>query len=271
MAVTATDIYIRAGSSGAFTKIEFVQGGWITLPSASDMIALDASRVAEGQVVYVEHEDALYKGSFFEAFVTPGYAGFSNSQSFAPFTWPGGGGGGGATTLGGLTNVSSSANSASNGQVLQYNASAGVWEASSVSGTGDISAVFAGDGLTGGGTAGSVSLDVDPGNGIKLDTEGVSLDTGSTHFTNAVDSRIVTPATFNAFTSSVVSFTSSIQSQVDSLEAVTGSFAITGSNTFSGNQTIDGLLVLTTQSSQPTYISGGLYLDSDYNIYIGGT
>ena len=68
MAVTATDIYIRSGATGAFTKIEFVQGGWITVPSASDMIALSHTRVAEGQVVYVEQTDALYKGSFFEAY-----------------------------------------------------------------------------------------------------------------------------------------------------------------------------------------------------------
>ena len=118
MAITASDIYVRSGNSGAFTEIKYVQGGWITLPSASDMIALDPSRVAEGQIVYVQHTNELYKGSFFEAFVTPGYSGFSNSQSFAPFSWPGGGGGGGATTLGGLNNVSSSADSASIGNGL---------------------------------------------------------------------------------------------------------------------------------------------------------
>lgn len=215
MAITATDIFVRAGSSGAFTKIEFVQGGWITLPSASDMIALDASRVAEGQVVYVEHENALYKGSFFEAFVTPGYSGFSNSQSFASFTWPGGGGGG-ATDTGSLLTTASVSNS---------------------------------------------NITFTKGDGSQFT---ITVDTGSA-------SGGVSNSTFNAFTSSVVTFTGSIQTQVDNLEAVTGSFAITGSNNFSGNQTIDGLLVLTTQSSQPTYISGGLYLDSDYNIYIGGT
>ena len=271
MAVTATDIYIRSGSTGAFTKIDFVQGGWITVPSASNMIALSHTRVAEGQIVYVQHENALYKGSFFEAFVTPGYSGFSNSQSFAPFSWPGGGGGGGATTLGGLNNVSSSADSASNGNVLQYNASAGVWEASNVAGTGDISAVFAGDGLSGGGSAGSVVLDVDAGNGIVLNTEGVSLDTGSAHFTTPIDARTVSPSVFNAFTSSIVTFTSSIQSQVDSLEAATGSFATTGSNTFTGNVIFEGTLQLVTQSSTPTFVSGGLYIDTNYNLYVGGS
>ena len=71
--------------------------------------------------------------------------------------------------------------------------------------------------------------------------------------------------------SALNTFTGSIQTQVDSIQAITGSFAITGSNTFIGNQTIDGILTLTTQSSEPTYVSGGLYLDSNYNLYIGGS
>lgn len=66
-------------------------------------------------------------------------------------------------------------------------------------------------------------------------------------------------------------FTGSIQTQVNTIQAVTGSFATTGSNTFIGNQTIDGILTLTTQSSEPTYVSGGLYLDSNYNLYLGGS
>ena len=99
----------------------------------------------------------------------------------------------------------------------------------------------------------------------------MSVDTGSAHFTTAVDSRIITPATFNAFTSSIVTFTSSIQTQVDSLEAATGSFATTGSNTFTGNVVFEGTLQLVTQSSTPTFISGGLYLDTDYNLYVGGS
>ena len=64
-------------------------------------------------------------------------------------------------------------------------------------------------------------------------------------------------------------FTGSIQSQVDSILQFTGSYAITGSNIFIGDQTIDGLLILTTQSIEPSFVSGGLYLDSNYNLHIG--
>ena len=105
MAITAGDIYVRSGNTGAFTEAKYVQGGWITVPSGSDMHNLDESRVAEGQVVYVQNTDQTYIVSKFEAFVTPGYSGFSNSQSFAPFTWPGSGGGGGASNIGDLTDV----------------------------------------------------------------------------------------------------------------------------------------------------------------------
>ena len=82
MAVTATDIYIRSGSTGAFTKIDFVQGGWITVPSASDMNGIYHDRLRDGQIVWVEHTEQLYVTRKFVAFSTPGYDGTDNSASF---------------------------------------------------------------------------------------------------------------------------------------------------------------------------------------------
>ena len=54
MALVVGDIYIRSGDSGSFTDIKYVQGGWKTVPSASDLTANYADRIGDGQIMYVE-------------------------------------------------------------------------------------------------------------------------------------------------------------------------------------------------------------------------
>jgi len=92
MATTAGDIYVRSGASGSFTSIEYVQGGWITVASASNMAAIYEDRLLDGQIIYVKSENQLYVASRFIAFETPGYGGFENSASFATFEFPSSGG-----------------------------------------------------------------------------------------------------------------------------------------------------------------------------------
>ena len=57
-------------------------------------------------------------------------------------------------------------------------------------------AVFAGDGLSGGGTQGSVSLDVNAGDGIVLTAYGVNVSTGSAHFVGGVQKVEIDGETF---------------------------------------------------------------------------
>jgi len=60
------------------------------------------------------------------------------------------------------------------------------------SGTGDITAVIAGNGLTGTAFTGTANLAVGAGDGITVSADAVSLNTGSAHFTSGVEGVIQT-------------------------------------------------------------------------------
>jgi hypothetical protein len=211
MAITAGDIYVRSGNQGAFTQVTYVQGGWITVASGSDMTSLDPTRLTDGQVVYVRSEDQTYVCNYFTAFVTPGYAGFSNSASFDSFNFP-----------------------------------------SSAGAGADITGVTAGSGISGGATSGNAT---------------VSLDTGSLHFvTGSIDLHIFQQTGSIFSTTNTIEVTGSLTIQRgtsgDALAIYSGA-----SKTFSVTQ--EGTLRLATQSGTPTAVAGGLYLDSNYNLFIG--
>ena len=119
-------------------------------------------------------------------------------------------------------------------------------------GSGDITAVIAGDGIDGGAFSGTAT---------------VNLDTGSAHFTNGVLDLALFQETGSVFTAhSSIGVTGSLTIQKDdsgdALSIYSGSvktFGITG----------DGLLKMVTQSAVPTATPGALYLDENYNLFIG--
>ena len=259
----STDIAVTTG--GKLTDITAIQGGWQSVDTIADMNAFTGSatlkgKLTDGQIFYVNDTDELYQLEIAGSFPF-------NTYTFTSFSWPGSGGGS-ATNLGDLSDVVTS--SLDDGDVLAWNDSNSRWEPTNVSGTGDIGGVIAGDGLSGGGTQGTVSLDVDPGLGIELTSAGVQLDTGSVHFTNAL-AGIHSAGIFKA--------TGSVFSTNNDLE-ITGSLAIDWSgagsafSVTSGSLEMfkvkgDGVVQFVTMSATPDPVVGGLYFDDNSDLYIG--
>jgi len=111
---------------------------------------------------------------------------------------------------------------------------------------------------------------------IQIEVDNLTAVTGSystTSSVNTISSSIAVDITalqnFSSSLNTTFATDAEVLQAVSFLNAATGSYAVTGSNIFTANQTIDGLLILTTQSVTPSVEPGGLYIDSSYNLWIG--
>ena len=135
------------------------------------------------------------------------------------------------------------------------------------SGNGDITAVIAANGLTGGGVTGTVSLNVGAGNGISVAADAVSINTGSNHFINGVIQQRVFAKTGSFFaTTNDIQVTGSLAIQQDSQNAA---LSIASSSATSFEISGHGIITMATQSVAPSAAAGKIYLDNTYNLFIG--
>lgn len=118
-------------------------------------------------------------------------------------------------------------------------------------GSGDITAVTAGDGISGGANTGAAT---------------VSLDTGSNHFINGVEALTIFHSTGSFFSGTAnLQLTGSLDMKVDDGEE----FTMTSGSVDIFKINSDGVLVLVTHSVAPTAVDGGMYFDDSGNFYVG--
>ena len=184
---------VRNAGTTALLNVDFVKGAF-KIYASSDLVGISPNLFSDNQIIYVQDSGSLYKAdvvpadfiSTFEDTVT--FAEFSfNSGSFTSASFDGTA----TLTLFGQNLEGSDQIS------MSVDLSALTGSGGGGGGSGDITAVFTSDeGITGGASSGNVVLELDPGDGIVLNSNGINVSTGSTHFVSGVQKVEIDGDTF---------------------------------------------------------------------------
>ena len=170
------------GDNIVLADIDRIKGAFKIYTSA-DAEATSPNYFSDGQIIYLSDSASLYRANV--SLANPPIS-FSDTVSFSQFSFDSG------------SFVSASFDSSSSTLTLfgeNVSGSTRVSQSIDLSslegggsgGSGDITAVFTSDeGITGGASSGNVVLELTAGNGILLNSSGINVSTGSTHFIEAV-------------------------------------------------------------------------------------
>ena len=171
---------ISAGT--ALADIKRIKGAFKVYTSTV-LNSTSIGHFTDGQIVYVEDSGSLYKANITLAdYVST----FSDSVTFSQFSFDSG-------SFASASFDSSTSSLTIFGQDIEGSTQTSMsidlssLEGGGGGGGGDITAVFTSDeGITGGTSSGNAVLELTAGNGVLLNTTGINVNTGSTHFIEAV-------------------------------------------------------------------------------------
>jgi len=176
----------------ALADVDYIRGAF-KVYSSSDLSGIAPSYFSDGQIIYVEDSGSLYKANVQLAnFIDV----FEDSVSFSAWSFDSGSfvsaSFDGVATLTFFGQDIEGSNRVSMSVDLSALTGSG-----GGGGSGDITAVFTSDeGITGGASSGNVILELDPGDGIVLNANGINVSTGSSHFIGGVQKVEIDGDTF---------------------------------------------------------------------------
>ena len=179
-------------ANDVLADVERIKGAF-KIYTSTTLNSTSVNYFTDGQIVYVSDSGSLYKANVSLAdYVST----FEDTVSFSQFSFNSG--------------SFVSASFASGSSVLTFfgeelagstqvsmSVDLSALEGGGSGGSGDITAVFTSDeGITGGASSGNVVLELQAGDGISLNSSGINVSTGSTHFVGGVQKVEIDGDTF---------------------------------------------------------------------------
>ena len=184
---------VKNAGTTALLNVDFVKGAF-KIYASSDLVGISPNLFSDNQIIYVQDSGSLYKADVVLAnFIDT----FENTVTFAEFSFNSGSFTS-ASFDGTATLTLFGQNLEGSDQIsMSVDLSALTGSGGGGGGSGDITAVFTSDeGITGGASSGNVVLELDPGDGIVLNSSGINVSTGSTHFVSGVQKVEIDGDTF---------------------------------------------------------------------------